>query len=606
MRHNLLTRTTGLVAAGLLIAACTTQAITPTIPPPELKTVLVAAAPKVVVLTPTPQPTALQAVAKKALRLNFGPSDVTTIDPSLSADIASGQIVEETTVGLVRLDEMTQVPRPGMATAWDISADGREYTFHLRSNVPWVKWDDAKGEVVKVQDCQGRDRMVTARDFEYGFLRTLNPKTGGTSYLLNFVLEGAEDYSTGATSDTAKVGVKAVDDETLVLKFKEPAAYNASIAGAGRAEPRWLIEGDECTAARGERWTETGFFQGYGPFTLKDWVHDSTITLVKNPYWPESATVPAAKIEEITWSMLDDAAAFTDFEAGNIDIAVVPPAEMDRVKSDPALSKQLSIASLLCTETYGFNTTAPFVDDARVRRALSAAIDRRALIDDVLKGDQEPAQWFARPGVAGAPTLKDHPDLGIQFDVAKGRAELEAYLKDKNLTADQLDLTLMISSNPRLQKMAEAIQQMWKANLGVTVKLSSQEWKVYLKTIQDPQNTPQIYYAPWCDDYPDASNFDRDYAAHGGAMNPAGGGGFNWQNPDYEKLVAEAGRELDPARRIALYAQAEGILVNQDAVMIPLDWNTRVTTARPYVTRSFPADFGYMEKWDVDMAAKGR
>ena len=592
--------------AGLLMAACATQEITPLTSQPEIRTTVVTSVPAGIALSPTPQLGVPRSDVKKTLHLNFGPSDVTTIDPSLAADLQSAQIVEETTVGLARLDELPGLSQPGMATAWDISADGLEYTFHLHSDVPWVKWDDTQGKVVKVQDCQGKDRMVTARDFEYGFLRTLDPKTGGTPYTLNFVLEGAQDYNSGATQDTAKVGVKAVDDTTLVLKFKEPAAYNASIAAAGRAEPRWLIEGDDCTGARSDRWTETGFFQGHGPFTLKDWVHDSTITLVKNPYWPGITTVPQAKIDEITWSMLDDTAAFTEFEAGNIDVAVVPPAEMDRVRSDPVLSRQLSVAPTLCTESYGFNTQAPFVNDARVRRALSAAIDRQALIDDVLKGNQAPAQWFARPGVAGAPTPADHPDLGIAFDAARAQADLQAYLKDQNLTADQLDLTLMVSSNPRIVKIAEAIQQMWKSNLGLTVKLSSQEWKVYLTTIQDPKNTPQIFFAPWCDDYPDANNFDRDFAAHGGAMNPARGGGLNWQNPEFEKLVAAATTELDPARRVDLYAQAEEILVDQDAALIPLDWNTRVTAAKPYVTRSFAADYGYLEKWDIDVGAKAR
>ena len=103
---------------------------------------------------------------------------------------------------------------------------------------------------------------------------------------------------------------------------------------------------------------------------------------------------------------------------------------------------------------------------SRVRRALSMAIDRQSLIDNVTKGNQEPAQWFARPGLAGAPTMKDHPDLGIKSDAAAAKAELDSYLKEKGLTADQLDLTLVINAGAGHEAIAQAIQQMWKDTLG--------------------------------------------------------------------------------------------------------------------------------------------
>ncbi len=165
------------------------------------------------------------------------------------------------------------------------------------------------------------------------------------------------------------------------------------------AEPSWMIE------ERGDKWTETGFFQSYGPYTLKEWVHDSYITLVANPFWPGIDSVPQPKIQEVTWLMLDASPAMAEYESGNIESVAVPLADMDRVKADPELSAQLVVAPNFCTYYYGFNTTAPVVDDVRVRRALSMAIDRQSLIDNVLKGGQEPAQWFSRPGLAGAPTM---------------------------------------------------------------------------------------------------------------------------------------------------------------------------------------------------------
>jgi oligopeptide transport system substrate-binding protein len=138
------------------------------------------------------------------------------------------------------------------------------------------------------------------------------------------------------------------------------------------------------------------------------------------------------------------------------------------------------------------------------------AIDRQSLIDNVTKGGQEPAQWFARPGLVAAPTMADHPDLGIKTDAAAAQAELQAYLDEKGLTADQLDITLMFNTSAGHQRIAEAIQQMWKDTLGVTVALTNQEFAVYLDTTKDPVATPQVYRLGWCLDYPDANNFTKE------------------------------------------------------------------------------------------------
>ena len=162
------------------------------------------------------------------------------------------------------------------------------------------------------------------------------------AYVLGFVIEGANDFNSGVFTDTSKVGVKALDDQTLEVKFLEAAAYNANIIGlwTANAVPQWLIEGDDCTKARGDRWTEPGFFQSYGPFTLKEWIHDSTITVIKNPFWPGDEWTPQPKVDEVTWSMFDVQPAFADYEAGNLDAVAVPLSEMDRVKTDPTLSKR--------------------------------------------------------------------------------------------------------------------------------------------------------------------------------------------------------------------------------------------------------------------------
>jgi oligopeptide transport system substrate-binding protein len=590
-----------LIVLSIILTACA--------PATEVPSVVDPGAP---VSTAPPAASEPPAVAiPKVLVTSLGPGDVPTLDPAVSEDSSSIQLVQETFGGVTHLHEVTNLTEPGLAASWDVTdnADGTQtITFHLRDDVPWVQWNGTEVETVKT--CDGSaDRMVTAQDFAYGIYRNQLPINASPyAYLLSFVLKGASEFSNGETDDFSTVGVRVVDDFTLELTFIDQAAYNPQIAGlwVAYAQPKWVIEGDcnGAVEAHGERWIEPGAFQSYGPFTLKDWVHDDYISIVKNPFWPGSEAIPQPKLDEIVFKMLDGPAQFAEYEAGNIDVVTDPPlADLDRIKADPALAQELSISPYLCTYYYGFNTKAPIVDDVRVRRALSMAVDRQSLIDNVTKGEQEPAQWFSRPGLAGAPTMETHPDLGIKYDPVAAKAELQSYLDEKGLSADSLDLTLMYNTLAGHQAIAEAIQQMWKDVLGVNVKLVNQEFAVYLNTVKS-KDTPQIWRLGWCLDYPDANNFARENNTVNGSSNPAENGepygGFNWKNEEYERLVLEAARETDPAKRVELYAQAEQIAMVEDAIMIPMYWYTNLDLTKPYVVRTYSSggQEAY-EKWDI-------
>jgi oligopeptide transport system substrate-binding protein len=296
------------------------------------------------------------------------------------------------------------------------------------------------------------------------------------------------------------------------------------------------------------------------------------------------------KLDEVVHLLtLEASGELAEYEAGNLDVAAVPLSDIERVKADPVLSQEFRIAPVLCTYFYGFNTQAEFTDDVRVRRALSMALDRQSLVDNVTRGGQEPAQWFARPGLVAAPTMADHPDLGIAYDPEAAVAELQGYLDEKGLTADQLDITLMFNTSAGHQAIAEAIQQMWATTLGVNAQLTNQEFAVFLDTILDPVATPQVYRLGWCVDYPDANNFTREVFAAGGSQNPNSPdpGGIGWFNQEFEDLVSQAAAERDPAVRVELYAQAEEILVDTDAAIIPIYWYTSVGLTKPYITRSY-------------------
>jgi len=564
-------------------------------PPPEVTTTV-----EVVVTLTRPN----------VLHLNFGPGDVPTLDPALTTDTSSVQVVDELTVGLTRLNEVTLELEPGMAKSWEISDDGLTYVFHLREGIPWVRWNGT--EVGEMLDCDGNVCYVTAHDFEYGIKRTGIPDTASDyAYVLGFAIAGLDELNAaeGWADMTGQekqalidgVAVRALDDYTLKVTFTTPAVYNANIIGmwVAHAQPRWIIEGDKCTAAQGDRWSEPGINQSYGPYALKEWIHDSSLTIVQNPFWPGFDSVPVPQIDEIQWLMLESSAAFAEYEAGNLDVSAVPIADLDRVRADPELSQELNIAPYGCTYYYGFNTSRPPVDNVHMRRALSHAIDRQGLVDNVTKGGQQPAQWFCRPGMAACPTMESHPDAGIMADPDAAKAELQAYMDEAGYTSvDEIpEIILMHNTSEGHERIAEAIAEMWKETLGIQATITNQEWKVYLKTLQTEGAAPQVWRLGWCLDYPDANNWTKEVFAIGGHEETP----TSWRNEYFTALCDEAAVEPDLTKRQDMYAEAETILCYEDAAIAPIYWYTRVSVTRPWVNRTY-SQHGHeaLEKWSLE------
>src|SRR5262245_13306657 len=270
-----------LAIVSLILAACAPAAVTATQAPAATEpSAPEATQPPAATEPPTP-------AGPKVLTTTFLSGDVATIDPAVPQDGNSTQIAQEAFIGLTNLNEVNNLIEPGMATSWDIvnNNDGTQtITLHLRDNVPWVRWNGKEVETVKA--CDGSaDRIVNANDFAYGIYRNQLPANASPyAYLLGFVLKGASDFSSGNTDDFSTVGIKVIDDFTLEMTFIEQVAYNLEIAGlwVALAQPKWIIEGDcdGAIQARGERWIEPGFFQSYGPFTLKEWVHDDYISIL--------------------------------------------------------------------------------------------------------------------------------------------------------------------------------------------------------------------------------------------------------------------------------------------------------------------------------------
>jgi oligopeptide transport system substrate-binding protein len=238
--------------------------------------------------------------------------------------------------------------------------------------------------------------------------------------------------------------------------------------------------------------------------------------------------------------------------------------------------------------------TKPPFDDVNVRKAFSWAVNRKAIVENVTKGGQEPARWFSRPGLTAAPDPARGDDFGppVAGDPAKAKEFLAA---SKYGSADKLpEITLMVNQVEGHVKIAEAIQQMWQETLGVKVNLVTQEWKVYLDTLDsDP---PQVWRLGWCYDYADADNFAR-----GVFRSDSGNNHTRWKNEKFDQLVDQAAVETDLQKRHDLYVQAEKILVEEDAAIIPIYWYTRVQVTKPYVTRTYGlGGHEAYEKWKIN------
>lgn len=526
---------------------------------------------------------------EKVVTFQFGPGDIPSLDPALATDTSSIQVIQEIFPGLSRLHEVTLELQPGMAD-WSLSDDGLVYTFNLLQGVPWVKYNADSGAVEEVMDADGNVRYVTAADFVYGWQRTLDPATAGDyAYVLAPWVAGGSAYNSGEGM-VDDLGIVALDDYTLQVTASEPAGFLANIFGMwmAAAQPSWAIE------EYGDFWTEPENIVSYGPFALSEWLHEESATIVKNPFWVGTEAIPASTLDAVQFLFLEESAGFANFEAGLIDVTAAPLADLDRIKADATLSEQLSVGPGGCTYYYGYNLAKPPFDDARVRRAFSMAMDRQSLIDNVLKGGQEPAFFFSRPNFSASPTAEMYPQYVIGEDLDVARAELQSYLDEKGITIDQLPpITLMHNESEAHARIAQAIQQMWAENLGVEVQIATQEWAVYLQTLRE--DAPQVWRLGWCLDYPDPHNFLWDVFHT--STNPRG----NWSNAEFDALVDEAKVLIDNDTRRELYAQAENILSNTEAGIIPIYFYTSLAMTNPRIERTYSQLGGtqYFEKWDI-------
>ncbi len=536
----------------------------------------------------------------------IGESDIPTLDPALATDSSSIQILNETYIGLTMLDDETAETAPGLATDWERvdNGDGTfTWTFNLIEEVSWVKYNAETGAVEQVLDEDGNVRFVTAYDLVYGWERSLNPATGDYygSVLASEVMGGVEYNSQEIAEDgttsldfAATVGVVAVDDYTVqITTDADRLSTQPSIYGMwmSRPQPSWVIE------EFGELWIDDANFVGYGPFALWEWENDEFISIIRNPFWAGTANNPQPQLDGVVFRMLDSVTALAEYEAGNLDdVDAVDSASIPRIQADPVLSQELVIETSSCSYYYGLGVDEEGPSsNVHFRRALSFAVDRVQIVEEVTQGGETPATYFTLPDLAGAPSpdLMEENGFGISFDANAALEELDIALEELGFASvDELPpITLLYNTSEGHRRIAEAIRDMWSDTLGIDVQLTNQDFGVYL----DQRVDFPIYRAGWCMDYPDANNFLFD--VFHSSRNPDTG----YSSAEFDALVEQAVSETDPAVRADLYAQAEQLLVFEDAAIIPIYWYSDLELTKPYVERTYAVDNSEQyEHWSLN------
>jgi oligopeptide transport system substrate-binding protein len=529
---------------------------------------------------------------RKILIAAIDPGDPRSIDPQHAVDTKDWNLMNVMFPALTTLDEETREVVAGLATSWDISDDGLVYTFHLVENVPWVHYNADTQAVEQLKDKDGNPLLVTAQDVVYGWTRALDPATASpAAYMLAPPVKGGADFNAGKAK-AADLGIKAIDKFTFQVTSPERVGYALGLYGLinARPVPQWAIE------EAGDAWIQPENIATYGPFALKEWVHDDHLTYIKNPFWPGSKGYGQAKLDELVMRFMDQGVQLREYEAGNLDVANVPGSQFDRIKADAKLSKELVVTAGECITAWAFQTAkAPF-DNVHIRRAFNYAVDRKSLVDNVIKSGYFPATWYTPPSVKMAPTPKDNPDLGIKFDAAKAQEELALGLKDLSLAAaDKLPPITVVFGNTELNNaIGQALQSMWQNTLGIAVTLNPMDTTTYWSTMA--KDAGQIHAAGWCPDYNDANNYTRDVMRSDSIYNYG-----RWNSPEFDKIVDEARTLQDESKRKALYAQAEDLMVVKEAAVMPLAWRSIASLTKPYVTRTYASNMveAYW-KWDIN------
>jgi oligopeptide transport system substrate-binding protein len=461
-----------------------------------------------------------------------------TLDWSLATDSVSFDILTNIMEGLTQYDSNMK-PIPAIAKRWEISKNGKMITYYLRDDVFWT---DGK--------------PVTAHDFEYSWKRLLNPATAAQYAYFLFDLVNAYEFNSGEISDPSKVGVSAKSELILEVRLKKPVIYFPSITTFMVTFPQRKDIVDKF----GDHWTDPENIVTNGPFILSAWEHEYKLILTANESFYEGRP-PLDTI--IAFVIRDKTTALTLYETGQLEIVELPPIAIPHFKNHDEYETLPQLRGYY----YGINVLKPPFDNPLVRRAFAHSIDRSRL-PLLLKGEEIPSSSWIPKGIFGY-----NPDIGAKFNPVVGKKLLAkaGYPKGEGFP----ETFAMFNTNDTNRLIGEFLQAQWKEHLNVDIQLESQEWKVFLNRLQvDP---PQFFRLGWGADFPDPDNFMNLF------ISSSGNNRLRWSNPRYDELVALGATLIDSKERQSAYDEAQRILTETDAAMIPLFVATQNLLIKSYV-----------------------
>ncbi len=457
-----------------------------------------------------------------------------SIDPGVAEDSAGGDILRDLFEGLMNQDADGNLI-PGVATGFEVSDDNLVYTFTLRDNAKWSNGDP-----------------VVAGDFEYAWKRAASPELASPySWFIELMsLENASAVIAGEM-DPSELGVTAVDDSTLEVRLTQPLPYFAQMTTHFTTFPVHKATVD----AHGSEWTQAGNMVSNGAYKLTEFVPQERMVRERNEmYWDNENTY----IDKVVRLVIpDENVALTRYLAGELDRTAVPTGQFPRL-SEEFPDEALSVPTA-CSYYYTINLTDtgnPALMDADVRKALSLAIDRDVIVENVLAGGQKPAYTFTHWATAGFET----PDIPMaSMTQADRNAKAAEMMSAAGYDADNpLEIDLIYNTSEGHKSVAIAVSQMWKQTLGVETTLANQEWQTFLETRGNQDY--QVARAGWCADYNEASTF-LDLMDSGSGYNDA-----KYENAEVDELLAAAKTADNPQ---ANYDRVEEI-VAQDTPIIPI------------------------------------
>jgi oligopeptide transport system substrate-binding protein len=471
-----------------------------------------------------------------------------SLDPQKSRSVQAADVLRDIGEGLVSYDAAGKMV-PATAESWDISADGLTYTFRIRPEARW-----SNGE------------PVTSADFVFGLRRLVDPATAAFYAAELGTVGNAADIVAGKLPPE-ELGVTATDERTLVISLVRPTPYLLSLLTHPSTFPvhRGSVE------QHGDAFARAGKLISNGAYLLVDWEPGAIIELRRNAhYWNDAETsIDIVRHHVVTQEM----AEFNRYRAGELHVtSTVPPENFEQIRAE--YPDELHVAPTLGVYYYGFNMAQPpFADSPELRQALSMAIDREVLVEVITGRGEAPAYSWVPPGIDNyEPVQLPYADLSQQERnaIAQGLYRKAGYSRDNPLRFE-----LRYNTSDTQQRIALAVQAMWRKVLGAEAQTVNVEFQVLLDQMREREVT-QVFRSSWFGDYNDANTFLAIMQGDSAANMPG------YSNPEYDALLQSAGEQLDLDRRRLYLEEAERVLLADHAV-IPLYFYVSKHLVKPEV-----------------------